>query len=168
MVKKLRTELAVKKALNIDSFRNLSKNKIIEFVSLMPQIDRDLALSIINQFPNYASTVGEMINHLKDVCTEVVRDNASSMKSVAEAYGKILDDLGETLKRDDLSSEEREFITKQMISIADKMAAKDTENKRFLTAIANRTAEIVVFSIFILAAVLGVNIRGAKNPFLAD
>mgnify|MGYP006990219105 CR=1 FL=1 len=43
------------------------------------------------------------------------------------AYKKILDDLGEILKRENITEAERERITKNMIDIADRIAAKDTE-----------------------------------------
>ena len=47
-------EKAVKRALGIDSFRNVSKDKIMEFASLIPYMDKDVAIAIINQFPVYA------------------------------------------------------------------------------------------------------------------
>ena len=39
MPQKLVSESQVKNALNIDSFRNLSKDKMMEFVSLIPSMD---------------------------------------------------------------------------------------------------------------------------------
>ena len=48
------SEDQVKKALQIDSFRNLSKDKIMEFASFIPHMDKDVAIAIINQFPAYA------------------------------------------------------------------------------------------------------------------
>ena len=45
------SEEAVKRALNIDSFRNLSKDKIMQFASMIPYMDKDVAIAIITQFP---------------------------------------------------------------------------------------------------------------------
>ncbi|MCI8658553.1 MAG: hypothetical protein HFF72_14240, partial [Oscillospiraceae bacterium] len=45
------SEEAVKRALKIDSFRNLSKDKVMQFASMIPYMDRDVAIAIINQFP---------------------------------------------------------------------------------------------------------------------
>ena len=39
-------EKAVKRALGIDSFRNVSKDKIMEFASLIPYMDKDVAPSV--------------------------------------------------------------------------------------------------------------------------
>lgn len=164
MVKKLSTEDAVKKAMNIDSFRNLSKSKVIKFVSMLPQMDRDVAISVINQFPNYISTASEMVKQLKDVCDIVLGNNDSSTKTVADAYKSILEDLGEVLKRDDLSVEERERITSQMIDVADKLSAKDTENKYFLLMIEKNAVFAVLSIVSILAFVLGVHYKGTPWP----
>jgi hypothetical protein len=41
------TEAEVKKALAIDSFRNMTKDKIMEFVSAIPNMDKDVAIKII-------------------------------------------------------------------------------------------------------------------------
>ena len=51
MAQQLVSTEQVKQALGIESFRNLSKDKIIEFVSLIPNMDKEVSISIINQFP---------------------------------------------------------------------------------------------------------------------
>ena len=45
------SEDAVKRALKIDSFRNLSKDKVMQFASMIPYMDKEVAIAIINQFP---------------------------------------------------------------------------------------------------------------------
>ncbi len=164
MVKKIQTEDAVKRALNIDSFRKLSKDKVIEFISLLPQMDREVAISIINQFPKYSSTVSEMVNQLKDVCDRIIKGNDSNMEAVIGAYQSILDDLGSLLKKEYLSAEDRDSITFQMICVADKIAAKDTENKQFLQAIGKYAVITVIGIASVLATVLGVNYKSTQLP----
>ena len=44
----------------------------------------------------------------------------------------ILNDLSDLLKKENLTYEERNQITQKMIEIADRVAIKDTENKKFL------------------------------------
>ncbi len=45
------SEESVKKALKLDSFRNLSKEKVMQFASMIPYMDKEVAIAIINQFP---------------------------------------------------------------------------------------------------------------------
>lgn len=168
MAKNYVTEEQVKKALNIESFRNLSKDKIMEFVSLLPNMDKEVAMAIVNQFPAYTDNAKVMVNCLKDMCRDIIEKNDSSMNAVAVAYNIILDDLSSLLLREDISSEERAYITEKMIEIADKLAAKDTENKDFLTAMNQRETLFCCFIMILGAAILGVGIRGSyRIPSLA-
>jgi hypothetical protein len=156
----------VKKALNIESFRNLSKDKIIEFVSLIPNMDRDVAIKIIEQFPQYANFASSMISQLNTLCDNALKANAKSQSDVIEAYKKILDDLGELLKKDDITSEERANITEKMVMIADRISAKDTENKAFLINAIKSIAPYAGGALLLAAAIFGVNVKGVKLPSL--
>ena len=48
------SESAIKHALKIDTFREMSKDKIMQFASMMPYMNKDVAFAIINQFPMLA------------------------------------------------------------------------------------------------------------------
>ena len=164
MAKYMATENEVKKALAIDSFRNISKDKIMEFVSAIPNMDKEVAIKIIEQFPSYAESANNMIAQLNTMCSNAMKENGESQKEVIEAYKKILDDLGELLKKDAITAEERTQITKQMIDIADRISAKDTENKEFLSGITKYGGHIIVSALVLGAVILGVNVKGVKIP----
>lgn len=46
MVKSLNNEKELNRMLNIGSFRNLSKDKIMNFVSEIPKMDKEVAMNI--------------------------------------------------------------------------------------------------------------------------
>lgn len=166
MPQNLISERQVKEALNIESFRNLSKDKIMEFVSLIPNMDKDVALSIVNQFPAYSDMAKSMVQALSETCDTAMSENANSQTAIFAAYRKILDDLGEILKREDITPEERESISIRMVEIADKMAAKDSENKSFLSWIVKNQNYIIGGALILGCAILGVNIKGKHIPKL--
>ena len=91
------SEDQVKKALQIDSFRNLSKDKIMEFASLIPHMDKDVAIAIINQFPAYAESSRNMIEQYNVMCDKVLQSNDDSRRDAVMAYKTILDDLNEAI-----------------------------------------------------------------------
>lgn len=160
------TENEVKKALAIDSFRNISKDKIMEFVSAIPNMDKDVAIKIIGQFPAYTGFATTMLAQLNTTCDNAMKENGESQKDVIEAYKKILDDLGELLKKDTITAEERLQITEQMITIADRISAKDSENKEYLNGIINNEKYIIIGALVLGAVILGVNVKGIKIPTL--
>ena len=166
MSQNLVTESQVKNALNIESFRNLSKDKIMEFVSLIPSMDKDVALAIINQFPEYSEMAKCMVEQLTITCDSAIAENTSSQNTVYSAYRKILDDLGDILKREDITAEERDSISSKMIEVADKMAAKDTESKNFLAWIVKNKEYVISGALILGSVILGVNIKGKDIPKL--
>ena len=52
----------VKRALNIDDFRKISKDKIMELVSLIPSMDKEVTIEIIKQFPYFLDFARTSIN----------------------------------------------------------------------------------------------------------
>ena len=166
MAKYMATENEVKKALAIDSFRNMSKEKIMEFVSAIPNMDKDVAIKIIEQFPAYTESANNMLAQLNVMCSNAMKENGESQKEAIEAYKKILDDLGELLKKETITVEARMKITEQMITVADRISAKDTENKDFLNGIIKYGVPIIGGALVLGAAILGVNVKGTKIPTL--
>lgn len=158
------SEEDVKKKLGIDSFCNLSKNKIMEFISCIPNMDKDVAIKIIEQFPSYTESATKMITQLNTMCDNVLKENTTNQKDAVEAYKEILNDLGEVLKKDDISPEERATITDKMIEIADKIASKDTENKNFISNIMKCTTSVIGGVLLLGAVILGVNVKNTKIP----
>lgn len=160
------SEEDVKKNLGIDNFRNLPKDKIMEFVSCIPNMDKDVAIKVIEQFPSYIELETNIIKQLNLMCENILKENSISQKDSIEAYKKILNDLGELLKKDNISSEERTAITDKMIEIADKIALKDTENKNFLSNIMKYNNYVSWGALLLGAVILGVNVKGTKIPTL--
>ncbi len=169
MAKKyLISEEQVKKALNINSFRNMSKDKIMQFVSLIPQMDREVAIAIINQFPNYADYAVHIVEQLNTMCDSILQSNSSSQKDVIEIYKTVLESIKDQLKNEKLTPELRLQLNDKMIEIADKVAAKDTENKKWLTGIFTKGVTILGGALLLGAAILSVSVKGHDIPTLDD
>ena len=66
------SENAVKRALKIDSFRNLSKDKIMQFASMIPYMDKEVAIAIINQFPIFADFGKTAISGYIQMCDNIL------------------------------------------------------------------------------------------------
>lgn len=156
----------VKNALNIENFRNLSKDKVMEFVSLIPNMDKELAMQIVEQFPSYADYSQNIVKQLNVLCEKALERNDNSQTEAIKSYRKVLDELSVLLQKDETSIDERKYITEQMIVIADKIAAKDTENKEFLEKIIKYGGYVALGALAIGVTMLGVNVRGKDIPKL--
>lgn len=156
----------VKNALNIESFRNLSKDKMMEFVSLIPNMDKDLAIKIVEQFPSYADYSQNIVKQLNVLCEKALERNDNSQTEAIKSYRKVLDELSVLLQKDETSIDERKYITEKMIEIADKISAKDTENKEFLERVIRYGSYFAAGALVLGAAILGVNVKGKDIPKL--
>ena len=166
MAQQLVTAEDVKNALNIDSFRNISKDKLIEFVSLIPNMDKDVAIAIINQFPAYTEMVSGMVCTLDEMCDAIMEKASDSQKESIAAYKMILADLGVLLKKENISAEERDRIAEKMILVADRISSKDSEFKSFLLDMFKAATPIIGGALVLGAVILGVNAKGTKIPSL--
>ena len=57
--------------MRIDSFRNLSKEKVMEFAPMIPYMEKEVAIEMIKQFPVYAEFAKAFTNNYTDVCKEI-------------------------------------------------------------------------------------------------
>ena len=129
MEKQLLTEEEVKKILNIQDFRTISKDKIIQFTSLIPKLDKELAIKIINQFPNYVTMVTNIVTSLINMCNEAIKSNKETEKEAINAYKAILETITKELEDGEVTPEEREKYNNQMIEVADKINEIDIRKK---------------------------------------
>ena len=132
MGKKMMTENEVKKKLGVDSFKDFNKEQISEFASQLPYMDRDLAIKIIDQFPDFSNMALGAINQFRLILGKLTDDAAQGQKAVIASYNKILDELVDLLKKEDVFHEERVQILERMLYVADRIAEHDKEQKRFL------------------------------------
>ena len=160
------SEESVKGALKIDSFRNLSKDKIMQFASMIPYMDKEVAIAIINQFPTFVEFGNTLISNYTQLCNNILENNKESQAAVIHGYQTILDSLAKRMNEETISDEERNSITKDMISVADKIAKVDLQNKKFLYKFATRVACASVGFFAIVGATLGIRSYFAGNDDL--
>ena len=128
MTKQVLSEDQVKQILDIQDFRHITKDKLVEFASLIPQMDSDVAIKCIEQFPQFKDYAGAIINRYYDLCENAIKDDS---KAAISAYKQILDDLSEELKKPKITKKERTDIIQRMVEVGDKIAAQE-DKKRIL------------------------------------
>jgi hypothetical protein len=141
------TEEQVKQRLGIDSWRNLSKDGVVQLVAMMPDMSKDVALNIAEHFPDFKLLATETLNSVSRQLKTTLNSNKKSHKRAQKAFERVHDVLARELDRDDLSSEERRDLYDRLLQVAEKVAEKDFQGKQFaLTAlkIAGATVGVIV------------------------
>jgi len=148
-------EDAIKKRLGIASWRNLSKDTVMSFASALPEMDKDLAMKIVDQIPAIKDLAIGTLDKLKEQHLATLNGNAESVTRVHSAYENVQAALADRMKRDDLSQEDLRYVTEQMFTAAEKQDAKDTENKRFLSNLFDKAAVVTLAVVAIGLAYVG-------------
>ena len=160
MNKTLYTKEEVKEALGINDLRNMSVDKVVELVSLIPHMDKELAMSIVGEFSNYAEMSKAMVKEMGEICDTAIKESKDSQLEAIAAYRQIINALDTALKDEKLTAEERMQITDKMIEVADKISAKDTEQKTFFKEVLKYKEYIIGGVIILGASILGVSVKG--------
>ena len=157
MSKQIKTEEEVKLLLKIDDWRSMSKEKIIDFISLIPNIDREVSLAAIEQFLNDVTMSNSMVDSLSKRCDNSSKEIGKGTDKCLDAYRLVLESLSAQLNNESLSVKDKKIINEQMIDIANNMSAKDSERNQIISTIVNNGQKIMVGVLIVGAAILGAN-----------
>ena len=135
-----KSEAEVKKALGIESWRNLSKDKVFQFAAMMPEMDTEVALKIIEQLPEYRKLLTDGLTLLKEEHESTLKFNSQSQDNVHRGWREIREALKGKLDQDGLDWEQAKFVIEQMMETGRQESAKDTENKQFLDGLFTKAA----------------------------
>lgn len=157
-MKKNLTEEKVLKKLDIPDFRHLTKDKVIAFASLLPQMDPEVAQKALEQFPHFVETSLDIMKDYKDVIQSTLQNNADSTNACYDMYNRVMDSLEKLLDKDNLSFEEQTFILEQMKEVASEVNKKDSETKKYNLATMGAVASVALGIVAVVGSSLGINI----------
>lgn len=157
------TEQLVLKKLDIADFRHLTKDKVIAMASMLDKMTPEVAKKALEQFPEFASTVKEILIEYKETLNKGLESNQESVQSYYKICNDVIESLQKELNHDNPSFEERKYIIDKMLEISKMMGEKDTENKKFIVTMAGITATALCFTFAVLASVLGGNTEIETN-----
>lgn len=109
MSKKL-SEKDVLKKLDIQDFRDITKDKVMDFVSILPNMDTEVAKKAIEQFPEFIKFSTEAFKDYRGVLEKTLNANEESSKACFDMYEKVLSILEKCSLKEDISFEEKNII----------------------------------------------------------
>lgn len=151
----IKSEEDVKNVLGIDTWRNLSKDKVFQLVAMMPEIDKDIQLKIIEQLPEITKIAVKVMTTVRKVHDATLSSNEKSQEHVHQGYQEVRAAYIAQLERDDLDPETRRYLNEYLMQTADKDYAKDSENKHYLDRWASRAALGAAAAVVLTAVAVG-------------
>lgn len=123
-------EKRVLKKLGIKDFRYMTKDKIVQFASMLPQMNPEVAKAALSQFPDFVDLAKSMIGELRWMNDKNMNLANNSQDHFYQVCNSILETLKLELEKDNLTPEDRNKVIDQMIQVADMLNKKDSEVKR--------------------------------------
>lgn len=81
---KYKNEMQIKKTMGIESWRNLSRDKVIRFAAMMPDMDKEVMLEIIPTFPEFTKYGNELLESLRETILKTIDKNSEDYRMSLE------------------------------------------------------------------------------------
>lgn len=153
------TELEVLQKLDIPDFRHMTKEKVINFASMLSEMDPAVATKALEQFPEFSSTVLELAKEYMATIKKSFDTNLESTKACYSVCNAVIESLQKKLNNESLSFEEQKYYIEQMKEVAQMVNQKDSENKTFLW----KVLCIATGATLVLGGIVGSAIGGKIN-----
>lgn len=154
-IKRQISEKDLLKLLDIPSFRHMSKDKLVSFVSALPYIDPEVAKKALEQFPDFASTMAEISAHYKNVIDKSLEGSDADTATCLEACALINKSMHRQLENANLTFDERERLIDKQIQVAQMMRSIDENDKHFRIEVIRIATVAFGFAAVLLATALG-------------
>ncbi len=157
------TEAAVRAALGIESWRNLSKTTLLRFLEGLPEVDREVALRLVSQIPEIAALARAVLGDAAEASERLFTSNGDSMEMVHQVRMERLASLKVALNHNGLTPAERMRILDDIGDVHARADQKDAENKIFLAEQLDKRMTPAITTILTLVVVTIVAAKaGAK------
>lgn len=148
------SERDVKESLGLRDWRNLTKDHFLQLLASIPDMDKDLALKILDQIPDLKNLTLAALDHMAKSFDTTMAANEASMTMVHSLAGERMALIRKELERDDLDPAARLHLLNEAGEVHQAMDRKDTENKQFLADEHDKQRWFTVACLTVFAAIL--------------
>lgn len=158
------SEVQVREALGLPDWRHLRKEHLLQLLSMMSDMDADVAATVLGQLPDIAAFARAALEDVSKSYDTALASNARSMEMLHEVQMQRLELLRAELGKD-VSPEDRLRLLAEVRDVHASAQAKDTENKAFLAEQFDKKLWVAVAGVAALgAAVFAAAKAGVKRP----
>lgn len=162
------TEMQVLKKLNIPDFRHITKDKVIEFATMVPKMNPEVAKKALEQFPNFASISLDVMKEYRAFLEKSMEQDQENVQICYDMYSRVMAALEKILDEDNLTFEEKTYILSEMKQIADEVSRKDLEKTNARMKVISIASGVAAAVVAILGTAIGVNLTSRQNDIIDD
>lgn len=147
---------AEKRALELmkkDSFRGISKDNVMQLVSILDKVDPEVAKSLIAQMPEVVRGVVENERAYAGVLEKGIESCNSSITACFQTEDEIVKTLQKEIDKEGTTFEQKQYYFDKMSEAAERKEKKDTEHKEMILSILKYGGEALAIGLIITAGI---------------
>ena len=140
----LGSEDAVKKVLGIDSFREMSKEKMLAFAASMPDMAKEVRMKLIEQIPGFQKFALDAINVAEQTFKETLSYEDKRGERLNDSMADVRESIKTQLADPNISEEHARFLNDKLIETGTIEANSQKESRAHDVKQADETRKSVV------------------------
>lgn len=136
-----------------DNFRGISKNNVMQLMSILDKVDPDVAKSLIAQMPEVVKGVVENEKAYAGVLTKGIESCDMSTSSCFQTEDDIVKALQKEIDKEDTPFEQKQYYFEKMAEAAERKEHNDTEHKNNILTILKYSGEALMIGLIITAGI---------------
>ena len=143
---------------------------VMEFTSMIPYMEKEVALEIIKQFPVYVEFVESAIENYTQLCKTILETNKEEYEQAVHAHQYVLETFANQLEQENLTEEERREFSEKMMEEADKITELYLQQQKFHERVFKTIGGVVTLALGVTVTMLGLKAIGSDEdlPQLDD
>ena len=136
-----------------DNFRGISRENVIQLMSILDKVEPDVAKAIIAQVPVVIRGIIETEQEYTDILRKGIDSYDASLDSCYKTEDDIIELLRSEIEKDSTSYEQKQYYFEKMEEAAKRKEVKDTEHRDTLISFAELAGKVFAFGLCIGAGI---------------
>ena len=154
-MEKMKKEEVLKK-LGISDISQLTKEKFLDFIAMYDRVDPEVAMKLLEQYPEFAKTMYSIFADYKANTSEVLKYQSESVMECHSKCTMMMEALKNELDKE-IPFEEKKYYIETMKWVIEKTQEIDKDNKFFLDSSQGRFLLGALAFISVVAAGIGIH-----------
>ena len=151
---KIKETTALKK-LGINSFREVTKEKVMELMSMIPDMEPEVAIKALEQFPQFVSCATKALADYKETIIQMIASADKGLEDVLRGRLIEIEELCKMLEDETVTFEQKIEVAALIKELGNLNSEELEKHRDFLTKAAELIGVVVVAAIFGTASILG-------------
>ena len=150
----LSTEKEALAIMRKDNFRGISKDNVMQLMSIINKLEPETAKALIAQFPQVIAGIVTVEQLYNDLLKAGISSIDQSTNSCFDSEDAIIAFLQKEASKDGVSFEEKKFYCEQMEKAVQRKEAKETEHNTLIQNILTVAKGVVIGGVLITAGIV--------------